>query len=395
MTAELSKDKEPFRQRDVSGEKNLMRRFPSAGRTWRHERTKLTHIAPVNILAEDFRELDSHVILRTAWHIEQLVLIQSVTSHAHMGHGVFHGRKYPNTTEDDTARALRLDPNVVKIDRQQLIDEVMEYAERAVHGEADETLLNEYGEPLMRIGSFRNIRVDPKGVLQGLYLGGLRDSPETRAATEQKYGIKIGWGKCYLVNKKVMEAMGFNGEILARKGHGEYIEEYHKTGLITNTPGKDVAYMYIRYKVGPGASDDAAVISAGKLYGYSAAVGTFLADAIDTLEKYAVKTADQDFEIANHIAEICPDLGVGPDDACRIAYLAAAPEGREHEVPDSSLRGLLEVDRKFDICALESHLLYVEGKPVPEIELDHGQSTNMKLYNYINERLDEEKKRSS
>jgi hypothetical protein len=304
-----------------------------------------------------------------------------------MGHGVFHGRKFPNTTEDDTARALRLDPEVVKSDRQRLIDEVREYAKDAVAGNGSDTLLNDDGEPLIGIGLFRNLTVDPLGVLQGLYLGGLRDEPEARKEAERRYGVNIGYGCCYLVNKRVMQAMGYTGDSLARQSHEREIENFKKAGLIVDEPGKDVAYMYIRHKVGPGASDDGAIIMAGKLFGMSTAVGCFLADAVDTIEKYATRAADQDSEIAEYIEANCPDLGVTRKDAARLAYLAVGSNGDGRLWPDSSLRGLLEIDRKQDICALESHLLYVLDKPVPEIELDHGECTNLELYDYVEDRL--------
>ena len=344
-------------------------------------------VAPPDVLREDFRELDSRVILRTTWHVEQLVLLQSVTGHAHMGHGMFHGRKFPNTTEDDVARALRLDPEVVRSDRQALIDEIRDYAERAAAGLADATPSNTDGEPLLGIGIFRDTEVDPKGVLQGLYLGGLRDRPEIRAEAEQRYGANIGWGECYLVNRRVMHEMGLSGDVLAHRGHADEIDEFRKVGLIVDQPGGDAAYMYIRHKAGPGASDDAAVLMAGKLYGLSAAVGVFLADAVDTLEKYASQMDDQDASIARYIESACRGLGVTTDDACRLAFLAAMPEGREHEMPDSSLRGFLEIDRKHDICALESHLLFIAGRHLPAIDLDHGQSTNLDFYRYIEDRL--------
>lgn len=340
-------------------------------------------------MREDFRELDSRVIMRTAWHVEQLILLQSVTGHAHMGHGLFHGLRFANTTEDDVARALRLDPDVVKADRQELIDEIKDYAEQITSGGNNDSLLGNIGEPLLRIGTFRNLKVDPLGVLQGLYLGGLRDDPAIRSEAEKRYSANIGWGQSYLVNKKVMHMRGLSGDILAQHGHARELDEFRKVGLIVDEPGEDVSYMYIRHKAGSGASDDAAIVLAGKLYGFSAAVGVFLADAIDTLEKYATLYADQDSGIANFIAEMCSDLGVGIDDACKIAYLAAIPTGNEHNIPDSSLRGLLEIDRKYDICALESHLLYVEGKHVPEIELDHGQTTNVRFYRYIDEILNQ------
>lgn len=211
--------------------------FPSFGRH------ALPGVAPPGILREDFRELDSSVLLRTAGHVEQLVLVQSVTGHAHVGHGRFHGRTFPNTTEDDVARALWLDPEVVKRERQELIDEIRDYADRAAAGKADGTLSN----------------------------------------------------------------------------------------------------------------------------------------------------ADQDWEIARNIENARADIGVGPDDACRLAFLAAEPEGREEDIPDSSLRGLLEIDRKHDLCALESHLLFVAGRSVPETDLDHGRCTNLEFYRYAQDRLAETK----
>jgi hypothetical protein len=352
----------------------------------------MSRVAPAVILGEDFRDLDSRVILRTAWHVEQLILLQSVTSHAHMGHGIFHGRKYENTTEDDTARALRLDPTIVKADRQELIDEVKNYAKRAIEGTADSVLCNEDGEPLLRIGTFRYLQVDPKGVLQGIYLGGLRDEPEVRSEAERRYGVRIGWGKCYLVDKRVMHEMHLSGDVLAQQAHLDEIEDFKKSGLIVEETGQDIAYMYIRQHTGPGASDDAAVVIAGKLYGPSVAAGVFLADAVDTLEKYATQNADQDSDIAHYIEGSYRELGMELDEACLLTYLSAAPEGREHEIPDSSLRGLLEIDRKYDLCPLESHLLYSAGKVTDEIELDHGQSTTWEFYRYIEGRLAEHNK---
>lgn len=343
-------------------------------------------VAPRRALAEDFRELDLKVTLRTAYHVEQLVLMQSVEGHAHAGHGTFHGIRFPNTTEVDVARALRMDPEAVMRDRQELIDEVRDYAERAATGRADGVLANSCGEPLLRFGVFRHIEVDPRGILHGLYLGGLRDEPEIRAAAERKYGVNIGYGQAYLIDRKVLHNMGISGESLARETHGQDIAAFKTAGLIVDHPGPDTAYMHIRHKSGPGASDDAAIIFAGLLWGYSAAVGCFLADAVDTLEKFATINGDQDADIARMIERLCPDLEVGHEEASKLAYLAAVPEGKEREVPDSTLRGLLEVDRRNDICAAECHLLFVEGRPTPNIDLGHGEATTHELYDYIRER---------
>jgi len=371
---------------------------------------RIRGVAPLELIAEDFRELDSRETLRTAWDVEQLILLQSVQGHSHAGHGLFHGRKFPNTTLDDICAALKLDSSVVKLHRQEMIDEVREFVERVLCGEKPETASNAEGEPLLRVGALRAIEIDPLAVLRGLYVGGLRDSPEIRAQAERRYGVKIGFGECYMVDQSVMEEMDLSGDVLALEAHEHEIDRFRQRGLIVDqstssilgTPDglkgsittssspkprdSDLAYMYIRHRKGPGASDDAAIVMAGKLHGLSAAIGSFLADAVDTLEKYVPVYSDQDEGIAA-IAGKHPDLGLTEDDAVQMAFLAAVPEDEVDSVPDSSLRHLLSIDRRRDMCALESHLLYVAAKPFPVIELDHGQCTNQEFYGYIESRL--------
>ena len=83
----------------------------------RHDRRlakqpRLEGVAPPIILREDFLALDAKTTLRCSHDVEQLILMQSIEGHAHEGHGLFYGRKYPNTTIDDIARSLRLDPGL-------------------------------------------------------------------------------------------------------------------------------------------------------------------------------------------------------------------------------------------------------------------------------------------
>ncbi|MDO8588227.1 MAG: hypothetical protein Q7T82_14460 [Armatimonadota bacterium] len=351
----------------------------------------LPGVAPDDLIRHDFQNLEARETLRTANYVEEVILMQSVEGHAHEGHGLFYGRKFPNTTQDDIARALRRNPAAVKADRQTLIDEIKAFVERAIAERASGVALNGEGQPLLRIGTFRTMTIDPDGVLRGLYLGGLRDCAEIRTIAERKYGVKIGYGKSYLVDKTVMHDMGLSGDKLAREGHADEIETFKRRGLIVDGPAETndhVSYMYIRHRVGPGASDDAAIVAGGLLYDLSTAVGVFLADAIDTLEKYVPCYSDQDEGIAEHIEKSWSSLDASRDDAVRLAYLAAAPEG-DDEIPDSSLRHLLEVDRRHDQCAIESHLLFVAGKPYATQELDHGQTTNTRFYAYLENHIAE------
>lgn len=348
---------------------------------------RLDGVAPLSALREDFAVLDARTILRCSYDVEQLLLMQSVEGHAHAGHGVFHGRRYPNTTVDDVARALRLDPAAVKMDRQNLIDEILDFVQRVVDGEQVRTASNADGEPLVRCGVLRHLDIEARGVLQGLYLGGLRDDADIRDLANERYGVQMGFGRCCLIDQKVLTKLRLDGFALSQRGHEHEIDRFERAGLFAEDGDPDVAYMYVRYKEGPGASDDAAIVMAGKMFGFSAAVGCFLADAVDTLEKYVPKYSDQDSDISGYIADNYPDLGVTRDDGVDLAYLAAVPKDMQRQLPDSSLRHMLRIDRKSDQCALESHFAYLQGRPYARMDLDHGECTNAEFYDYIENRF--------
>ena len=348
---------------------------------------RLEHVAPPYLLRRDFDALDAKTVLRCAYDVEELLLMQSVEGHAHAGHGLFYGSTYPNTDMDDVSRALRQAPDVVKEERQDLIDEIREFVERATAGEKMRTACNSDGEPLVRCGTLRHLEIEGRGVLQGLYLGGLRDDAEIRGMANERYGVEMGYGRCYLVDQKVLTKLGLNGYDLARKPHEHEIDRFEKARLFAEDGDQNVAYMYVRYKAGPGASDDAAIVMAGKLLGLSAAVGCFLADAVDTLEKYVPDYSDQDSDISHYIERNFSRLGLTADDAVDLAYLCSIPEDKQRCLPDCSLRHMLQIDREHDQCALESHLAFVSGRPYSPMVLDHGECTNVEFYEYIDQRL--------
>ena len=347
-------------------------------------------VAPYSLLERDFRALDAALTLRTTWDIERLILIQSVQGHAHEGHVTFAGRRYPNTSIDDISRSLRLDPKLVRSERQKLIDEIKAYVDRVIGGEEDPPLTNEDGKGLLGCGMFRHLEVNGHDVLRGLYMGGLRDDAELRFEMESRYGITIGGGKCYLVDTEVMDEMKLDGEILAHGAHEDMIDYYREQGLIAADSGPDngnLEYMYIRHRRGLGASDDTATIAAGMIYGLGEAVGIFLADAIDTLEKHVPVFSDQDNELARKIEADYPKLGLGLRDVRHLAFLSAMPEYGNEVVPDCSLRHLLQVDRHHDLTPIESHLLFVQHKPFAAIPIGHEEVPSRKFYHYVEDRL--------
>src|SRR5262245_1670490 len=219
-------------------------------------------VASADMLRMDFKMLDDRDTLRTTWPNEQLILLQSVEGRAHAGHGSFRNHRFPDTTLDDVARALRLSPSVVKAERQALIEEIVWYVERAIAGEAPRFLLNAEGEPLLGVGTLRYLTVNAADVLRGLYLGGMRDDVGVRRELEEKTGADMGGGKSYLIDQNKMWEMGLDSDKLANGVWGHKIEEFQEKGLIVGEERRDepgVTYQYIRHFQGVGASDDAAI----------------------------------------------------------------------------------------------------------------------------------------
>jgi predicted transcriptional regulator len=128
-------------------------------------------------------------------------------------------------------------------------------------------------------------------------------------------------------------------------------------------------------------------VASGLLYNVDVAIGVFLADAIDTFEKYVSVYRDQDRELAAYIGEKYKFLGLGEDDVYELAYLAAIPEEKIDEVPDSSLRYLLAVDQEVGVSTLETHLNYIEGKPFMPIAISYKRVLITKLYDFVREKL--------
>ena len=352
------------------------------------------HTSPFVLIREDFQRMLYTMRLRTTERAAENILMQSCEGHAQMGHGAFSGRRFPNTEMDDIVRALGRNPAIVAEQRQDLIDEVVDWVDLALERKAPATLVNENGDGLIGCGLLRHIDVDPPDVLRGLYLGGIRDDSEIRAQVERQFGIRIGGGTSRFVDTEVMEEMGLNGDALARGSHADKIDAYKSQGLIVDDPGpagRDdrIRYMYVRERVGGGASDDAAILVGGKRYNLSVALGVFLADAIDTIEKFVVDYADQDDDLARHIERNFPDLNLSIEDLYRMVWINAVPPGQDDTVPDSSLRHLLQIDKDTDQTALESHLAYVVGRPFSPTTLGHQDIPNTEFYEWFEARMKE------
>ncbi len=351
----------------------------------------LHSVAPKELIQADYELLKSYEHLETTPEIEDLLFMQSLEGRAHNGAGAFENRVFVNTTIDDVVRALGRDADEVKAKRQALIDDIVEFASSTMNGEKRDRLLSEDGDPILGLALFRDRKVNARDVVRGLYLGGLRDNPDFRKEAEKKYQIKIGGGRCYVIDVKTMLAMNLDGEKLAEEAHEAEIDDYSRRGLIVGTEGavdpKTQKYFYIRHRIGPGQSDDAAFIMGGVLYNPDVALGVFLADAIDTLEKYAPVFSDQDGNLSFQIARGFNSLQISLEDVHELISLSAIPEAEEHLIPDSSLRYLLSIDPRSQSCALRNHLDFIEGKPILPLPVSFKRILSTQFYEYINRRL--------
>lgn len=350
-------------------------------------------IAPKELIWKDFRKLQREVELLTEPEIEDLLFMQTIEGHSHNGDGAFNGVKFVDTTINDIVQALGRDMFVVRAGRQMLIDEIYDFARDIVDGKNLNRLVNRRGNPLMRVPLFLEVEINLKEVLKGLYLGGFMDDFEIRKKVNEKYGTNMGGGKPYLVDIRVMEKLGLNGEILSHGDHEDKLDEYKKEGLILEPNSvnflthQDLRFQYIRHKKGLGVSDDLAVLVAGKLYGLSAALGAYLADAIDTLDKFSLKFIEQDDALADFIEKNFRNLNVSMDEVLSFIRLIAIPEEMESNFPDSSQRYFLEINKEYHISTIESHLLYLKGNPYPVFNIAYERVKNKFLYDYVDNLL--------
>lgn len=345
------------------------------------------------LIRQDFEHLSKTTELDVSRESEDAILMQSVEGHAHNGAGMFHKRRFVNITISDIVAALNLDPVQVKAYRQSLIDEVHQYVEQVIRGNGSPRLLNSEGQPFLRAGRLKNITVNPASILKGLYLGGLRDDSEIRRDVEKEYNIRIGGGRSHFVDLRIMKHLNLDGERLAHEAHAEDIEEYQAAGMIVLPErcqfqeSEFVRYFYIRDRLGPGQSDDAAIVCAGLLFDRDVGLGVFLADAIDTLEKFVVTYSDQDNVLARLISERYKDLDASIEDVHRLIYLSTIPEKNVDIVPDSSLRYLLSLDKKTKQTLLDCYLAFIEGKPLMPMVIWKSKITTTEFFSYINHRF--------
>lgn len=370
------------------------------------------------LVQSDYDCLMGSVSLCTSYRIKELLLMQSVEGHAILGDGMFQittgiefrrnkkyykkkKLKFPETTIEDVIIALRHNPDEIKHERQALIDEAIDFMRRLMAGEAVEHYTNRNREPLFGIDFLKDMKISNAAhVLAGAYIGGRMDKYiGWRQEAENLYGVETGGGVCIGVNRKKAKEAGITLEQLARNEHTqEEITALIAAGILCydTESSTDVVSWYVRHKQGEGTSDDLAVLFAGHLFSYDAALGLFLADAIDTWDKYVpfIHQSGQDEQLAD---EICAEeksisrklsgFRLPPKEEV-LELIALIAEANYDKMTSSSQRYFLQMQKHARQCSIENYVDYIRtGKIGREMHIGHPKSrlSNYGMYNRFEE----------
>jgi len=190
----------------------------------------------------------------------------------------------------------------------------------------------------------------------------------------------------------------------------------------------EIVNAYIRMKPGMGISDNLGYLNAGLLLGVEGLFGAFLADAIDTLDKFAPRISEQDERLLDiieknekDIKNIYPNFSLPTkEETLDFMYVASYNKkaktypnrvkntllsvGSKLTLPDNSLRYFLQIGSSGK-CNLKDHLEFVNEvyngiKWRDYINncrkvwlLNHDKKIkNKSLYEYVADRLETVKK---
>ena len=259
------------------------RRLPS-------ERFDLSHDDEFRASArDDWERTAAHVSLDTSPETAYLLLGQTISGHAQEGHGCF-SRRYLNATIGETIAAAGEDAEHIRQRREGVLQDIEALLSDALHANGELPLRNTGGETIAGL-NILDQSADPMLFLWGFYVAGAvmdnRGWRERMAAwTKRTLGkeFNVHTGDSYPVSLAALEGRGVTLDSLAKGGRvnmdGLALPENPALG------SRDVVSAYVQNSVGTGGSDDASLVYIGMLYGRDAMAGAFLADHVDTLDKY-------------------------------------------------------------------------------------------------------------
>jgi len=167
--------------------------------------------------------------------------------------------------------------------------------------------------------------------------------------------------------------------VICRNRHGDYA-----------FPEYDQAYF--RRQMGDGVCDDMAILYIGAKYGFSAMLGAFLMDAIDTYDKYLLELTWGGFDtflagrIQKHFLNIEDEPLVWDDAIFDLIHFAAK---RNDPIVNfsSSHRRLIQIEKGASVPTILNHWNFLQGEPLFDIKLGFARIPSREFYQAAAKRL--------
>jgi hypothetical protein len=329
-----------------------------------------SQVAPKELIVCDFMHIANEKLHYLSKRERYDICARAIQGHAHEGHGKFQRKRFVNTTTLDVIQALHSKRLTVGKKEAFAVDSFQRRTQRWI--DSIVTTLDDffdnphaYVEPVVltkkaqvnfsRLGWMVNQPVQMLELIRGFYFASKMDNYGMRSQVQQKYHCVMGGGECvgahmhtlaqYSATLSSFATMDYPRELhpLSRLKPDKRMDVLRELNIIvehdmnqalaekkvswnllkehaidtTQPIHCDIQTIYVRSQVGPGVSDDIALVLASQLPsiasngqqqphdGSSRFIGAVFADLIDTLEKdsHLVFSGGQDDIIGTYFAK--------------------------------------------------------------------------------------------
>ena len=351
--------------------------------------------------------------IRTAAEVLPLLLPQSIWGRAQNGHGMFCdelGRPllFPEITMEDVILALGteelgIQERSIRHRRQELIAGLEHFllealaTERITFGDPADPLRCPFGVTFLP-----GVTVDSAAFLKGFALGGMMDNWRQRRSCAEHFQVTLrgeplilGGGESWLVDRERLQQVGLTEQMVASVVlPDQELDQLRELEVLVGERDQEQRKpqpvgMYFRRGLGPGVSDDAALIFIGKTHGADAMYGAFLADAADTYDKFLARYVWGGWD--ERLVRVVRERWQGTDELAteeeirRVIYFSAKANHPALEV-SSSHRRFIQVEPGARVPTFLNHLAFVRGEQPARIPLGYNRVDSDGFYQALHER---------
>lgn len=360
-----------------------------------------------SLIREQFKSLDSSLLLGIADKVRPLLIPQTVYGRALMGHGSFKGASRPDISMPEVIEAIGLDSAKIRYERQVMMQDFLSCIDDLIDGKKKK-LTNRKGEAIYGVNFLQDFELEvDRDFFKGGALVGRMDLPYWRQQTVKSNPmnlkgkpLRIGCGEELPINLEKLRELNLTVNDLSTKPHNFGTRSHlRKVGLIVagdNLTNELFENHFMRYAEGCGVCDDAALVSIGLIYGQHAMVLGFGVDGTDTYTKFCENTVSGGFDehIGRHIErrwkEKYHEKLLSARETTELIYLAAK---NTLKLPfSSSHRRLVEHERipqggTYDKPTILHHLDYVVQGTKSPFDMGFERFPSKEFYRNIEKRF--------